>query len=857
MVAGHQTDTSWMWHPSFTEERKDTAGLFVHFRRNFTVTQTPPASLPIHITADTRYKLYVNGALVSYGPVKGDSSIWFYDEIDLGPHLHQGLNFVFVVVLRFFHSSSYAVSFPRLPCGGLRVVVPQQQQSQWDRLLGSGTLWETAVDHAITLRVDEPEDDFLHIYEHVASPDTWADLTWVPAKLLEYEVSTGNSTPWNLSPRLIPPMKHTVAEFKAIHNLQSGLPQRQWEPVLLHPHSRILHRRLCLPPESTHVLDLEAPHHMTAFLRFCFERPFHSGASMTITYAESYEDEPALVPYLRRKGHRRDITKKLYGPKDIYHFQGSRRRRTLDYDQRGDKTEVYAPFHFRTFRYIRLTIDTGPSELVLCGIDIEQVNYSLDIQASLQVSEPSGRARQLWDTSLLTLSNCMHDCYEDCPFYEQLQYAMDTRSSALFTYYVSGDDRLARQAIVQLHSSFNARTGLTASRAPSHKTQIIPHFSLFWICMLCDHWKFFGDKTFLAPFLPVADAVLNYFHFRIDPALGLVKINEPGVWNFVDWADQWRPYGIPPAAVEQGVSTYTNNLYAYTLKQAAAVMGALGRRSLAEEYVVRANQLVLAIRLRCFDGDMFTDSIVSAEGNHPSYSQHNQVWAIISGAAGAGSAQNLLRRILDPRERHRFTPTSISMSFYTLRALSMAGGNVYDELFHTFWEPWIAQLELGLTTWEEDVVSHRSDCHAWGSAPIYEFMAEVAGLSPASPGWSSIRFQPRLDLYPDLVATVPLPMKGGVRSGKMRVSWASHNGETVVNLQLDGLCQPASIPVYVKLPSQPVQLLNCTGNLTFVVKLEAKKERQKTVGDGQHNDTTNLQSPIGGEQEHRRIVVLQ
>jgi hypothetical protein len=38
----------------------------------------------------------------------------------------------------------------------------------------------------------------------------------------------------------------------------------------------------------------------------------------------------------------------------------------------------------------------------------------------------------------------------------------------------------------------------------------------------------------------------------------------------------------------------------------------------------------------------------------------------------------------------------------------------------------------------------RSDCHAWGSHPIYHYYASILGIRPASPGFGSVVISPEL-----------------------------------------------------------------------------------------------------------------
>ena len=781
----------------------------------------------VNITADTRYKLYVNNQQVSFGPVKGDAHLWFFDQIDIAPFLRRGENHVNVRVLRLYFSTTYSPSFPRLPFGGLRIWLPDCDSAWWREQLQSSITWEAAIDHDTILRVDDPEDYFLHLYEKTERSNK--GLTWVATILHEFKNSTGNAPPWNLCPRQIPPLKLTELVCTGVHNIQSIVPKETWESVLVGDQASCP-SPITLRAGTRHRIDLEVANHATAFLRLRFQRPTSAGSVLTVTYSESYEDPSPDSPWVRAKKDRCDYSRSLIGPKDIYVFQGNDSVSLVEGEEIEKRWEVFAPFHFRTFRFLNLDFEVGPDDLTIEGLDLQQVAYPLDVHATFKASQsPDGPTfrlpERLLEVSARTLINCMHDCYEDCPFYEQLQYAMDTRSSALFTYNLAGDDRMARQAMVQLHNSFNPQIGLTTSRAPSHRPQYIPSFSLYWVLMICDHFSYFGDVRFTTRFLPVIDAVLAYFDSRVDDS-GLVTLEvRPGIWNFVDWQTEWKPHGIPPSTEKAGISTFGNHLYSYTLANASRLVGTLGRQGVADEYQSRAQKVNTSTRALCMSDGIFYDTITS-KASSIDRSIHCQIWGVLSGAVSGKEADQLLRRCL--AEDAGLIRPSVSMSFYTMRALSALSSDLYNEHFHQFWAPWKWQLQQNLTTWAEDDVSQRSDCHAWGSVPIYEFFTEVVGLKPSKPMWAEIDFRPRIGLYPCIHAKVPLCLTDNGLQGLACVSWTTQSsGEVEVRFRLE-LNTTEELILHASLPGQSKTLRANDQEHVFVVSADSFKKHYDT-----------------------------
>lgn len=93
----------WIWLPGYVDDDNETPGKFVWFRKSFTWRRegSEHAQSLIHVSADTRYRLFINGKSAAFGPCKSYPEKWYYDTIDLSPFLVDGNNVIAAKVLRY------------------------------------------------------------------------------------------------------------------------------------------------------------------------------------------------------------------------------------------------------------------------------------------------------------------------------------------------------------------------------------------------------------------------------------------------------------------------------------------------------------------------------------------------------------------------------------------------------------------------------------------------------------------------------------------------------------------------------------------------------------------------------------
>ncbi len=738
--------------------------IIAQFRREFLLEELPDDMI-VEVTADTRYSLMVNGREVCFGPRKGDGYVWYYDSVDLRDYLILGKNVLAAKVLRYPTASGQG------NLSMIRTEIPFFYLKETKDKYGISTDERWKVKQCCGVQIMPESDTSRYLWnkeivnglllDHGWETKEYDDSQWTSAYAYKSgEVQRGRS-PRNLKPRPIPFLYKEEKNFQLKCLRQSQIKAEDWKEWLNG------NKELELEAGSCHIVELDAQELTTGFPMLSFVGGKHTEFRFLV--AESYWVQKENGSFVKRD-REDEKNGRLIGYEDCYIAAGTGCEKS---------TEMYSPFLFKTFRFLKLTILVGDEPLRLQSFVYKETGYPLQVKTYVETSDT--QLNRIWDISLRTLKRCMHETYEDCPYYEQLQYAMDTRIQILFTYYVSGDDRLARACIDDFYRSLRP-DGLVNCCYPSSGTNLIPGFSLYYIFMLYDHMMYYGDKKFLTHYFLGAEKILEFFEDkRADSGL-IGKIGgyngEHKYWSFIDWTQKWK-WGVPNAIID-GPLTMENLLYVLALQKMSYIADYLGKIESGNYFRETADNLKKIIRQNCWDEE--TGFFEDGPGYKKDYSQHTQVFAVLTGLAEGQYATELIKRTL---ENKSLAECSVAMSWYLFRAIEMSG--LYDERTRDLWRPWMKMLSEHMTTCVESPGEGRSDCHAWGATALYEIPAVILGIRPTKPGFEEADIYPIPGFLDWAKGTVVTPrgeiyVEWRIESGKIKISYKNLNFKGKINV---------------------------------------------------------------------------
>lgn len=656
---------AWCRVPAEKNARSD----YSLFRRR--IHLETPERLRMLVSADSRYNLYVDGKFCGRGPVRGDLEHYGYRiyelELPAGEHVISAETIFWSDgFLRPWSEIHYSAAFLLAgECGRENLSTP-----------GS---WRCCPDFSRSFREDKPRRPAgaTERFAGGVTPENWKmpefdDSAWASPEYLGKphfpELNSFDpSSRWRLEESAVPEM---TAEPVAIKEARSSTVA---DSSL---RNGVLHAKI---PAGKHKLHLDLGRYYTHLPHL----KSHGGAgNVFIRYAE------CLLTGNMQKGRRDFLENAVFPPEsscDEVVFAG------------GDCS--FTPFWFRSGRFVELAFELADEVEVELGFDF--LSSPPPLKNSLEFGVPmlNRIARTAWHT----LRCCVHEHFEDCPYWEQLQYVGDARIQALITYLATGDDRFGRQAIRQFEHS-RSGSGLTLSRYPTNFPQIIPEFSLFWILMIRDHFEHFHDpEIILEHWNGIRDVIDSFLKHRLKCGL----ISQPGEWNFSDWVQDWSG-GRSNRGTTQP-ETLLNLIFAETCRQASLMAEAAGKDGAF--YAETADSVLQAVNRLCYSEErgLYADTPEKCW-----FSQHSNIWAVLSGAADPGQTGRIIDAVLEDKT---LSPCTLYFSFYLLEVLCRQGR--FRAFLHQL-KRWDDLLAAGFTTFPEiPSLNTRSDCHGWSSGPLY------------------------------------------------------------------------------------------------------------------------------------------
>lgn len=751
----------WIWLPS----QRTLPNTFILFRKEIELKEKPLKAAG-WITADSRYRLTVNGRRVQWGPAPCDPRNLDVDHVDITPFLKKGKNVIGVEVLFYGHGEG---TWPGGKPGMIFNMTIKHENGRSEQVV-SDSSWSLLLDRAHRpgqfkrwyLRSLQEEFDARRHPHGWDTVDFKPGKDWLPAGELACPpdkpaacsrtrgnemVGRTDSSKASLRMRQIPPMRETMVP--ALRLSESGRVVWHRDPAdwfefrmpgcfdfIRTPVAELVDKSAWKLPAPDKASDgvfaiWEFKEQIVGWPYFVIEAP--EGTIVELMSQEAHD--PRSAPWL-----------------DSQYFSWSR------FICR-EGVNRFETFDFESLRWLQLHVRNASGPVVIREVGMRQRTSDWPHEADIRCSHPA--LQRLLNASVNTLNNSAQEVCADGMSRERQQYSGDGSHQLIAVRSVFGDRRLSAR-FLRTFSEGIMKEGyfLDCWPACDRLFRIVQREmdSAGWGPLL-DHgvgfnfdcWKHYletGDMAALDEPYPRLLVFADYLH-SIRGADGLLPVENIGIP--VVWMDH--------TAYQRGRHKQCSfNLYvAAMLEHALApIARARGDEKRADGFARRGRELreIVVKRFWSPERKMFVDNLPwLAEEKSPRLSDRTLATALLFDQCPDGDTAASVRALVEcPPELGLSYPCNACWRYWALARYGRT-----DVVVKDFRERWatMPSVVLNNTLQEDWNVSpdSRSEWSHCSVAPLASFYNDIAGIRPTSPGFATCQIRPQLADLNDLELT--------------------------------------------------------------------------------------------------------
>ena len=753
-----------IWTPSAPAGQQT----YVAFRKSFALPEAPRAST-LHIFADSRYMLWVNGRYVLRGPCRFNPKRPEYDSVDIQPFLQKGTN----VLVALVHHYAGAING--------RIMQHAPGLTAWLDVAGKEFLCTDASWRCSRNTEYRPSpgawSSIPDVIDGRLRPGNWTEIEFDDS-LWEQATTVDGGTWGAFQPRGIPlPRESELAGLKLLPSgqaLTNALP-------------------LELPAGKEVIVDLGR----MAMAYAVVELEAEEGSVLQIQYALRYvngrpgETYGVGTTYTARRGRQRFVA----GDQWCSHY---------------------------------MTVKCVSGHLMIHELKMMDRRYPFERVGRFQCSDEM--LNRLWDRAVNTIEAVSDDAYGS-DARERNEWLQDPAEPNFITTRVAltgpGPDgspiysdprmlkNLLRHAALTQLSDGRILATFPTDRGPEDCHYFIEDYSCLWIEALRLYYEATGDRAFLREMWPVLVKQMDWFLQR-RTARGLVL------------ARQYTSFDDPLAYIT-GEGAALNAFIYKALRDSAELASAIEKRTQTQVYAKAAAALAESFNKHLWNTAEGTYNSGFVKDKLLGPTAHAALLALARGIVPADRQPGVRQWFLAHYKRPGSFHCGTNPDFETMVA-DRAGINmpvtyywVFQELYRMDspamdceamnemrrrWGRMVRESDDTGTLWE--TFSGSESCHNYGAVPAYFLSSYVLGVRLDGPVWNK-----RLIIEPRLADLASAEGVVVTEFGPVPVSWKRRDTELVFRFDV-----PKGIVAALRLPD---------GDAATLV-LDGRKVRADTQG---------------------------